>query len=167
MTSPEIRAENVDDLSTLPDYSSNKHADLVQWRRIQVLKLRAKGHSLDEIVDILKAGHKDVRISHGTVHNDLKAIRAEANKEFSQYIENLPFEHKLALAGVVEIIKKAWETADSTKDDKVRLSALALVKDAILTKQSILGDSDTLEKALSFVQKTDEQLQKKEAQKSQ
>lgn len=129
------------------------------------MKLRAKGYTLDEIVETLKAGHKDVKISHGTVFNDLKAIREFSNNEFQDYIENLPFEHKLALTGIMEVIRKAWEIVDSTKDDRTRIAALALVKDAYLSKQDLLGDSDTLEKALLFIQKAKGQLQ--EVQKSQ
>lgn len=151
-------------MSTLADYSTARQIDLINWRRIQVLKLRAKGYTIDEIVAELKAGHQDVRISHGTVSNDLKAIREQSKQEFQEYVENLPLEHKLALTGIMEIIRKAWEIADSAKDDRVRLSALSLVKDAILTKQSILGDSNTLENALSFVQKAKQQLQEREVQ---
>lgn len=157
MTDKEISAQETDYLSMETD--QDEKFDLVRWRREQVLKLRAKGHTIDEIVKILKADHPDVRISHGTVFSDLQAIKEEANRNLQRKIEEeLPLENRIALAGVQEIIKTAWELADSTKDEKVRLSALQLLREAYLTRQALLGDSAILYKAISWLEKVKRQL---------
>ena len=134
--------------------------DLIAWRRERVLTLRAKGHTIDTIVAELKAGNEEVKISHGTVVNDLKAIREEVNKNLTQFVqEELPMENKVAIAGIKEIIKEAWSKADSARDHKERLAALSLAKEAYLTQQALLGDSRILEQAVNWIKKAKKQLE--------
>lgn len=134
--------------------------DLINWRRDRVLTLRAKGHTIDAIVAELKAGNEDVKISHGTVVNDLKAIRKEVNENLTQFVQDeLPMENKVAIAGIKEIIKEAWVMADSARDHKERLAALSLAKEAYLTQQALLGDSRILEQAVNWIKKAKKQLE--------
>lgn len=133
--------------------------DILAWRREQVLKLRAKGYSIDAIVTELKSGHPDVKISHGTVINDIKAIKEQVNQNLSDFIQNeIPYENHLCLAGIEEVIAQAWKLADSAKDERTRISALSLVKDAYLTRQAVLGDSKVLEQAVLWLKRAKKQL---------
>jgi hypothetical protein len=159
LTTAENQTQPIDGTSTGAD-----RYDLVAWRRERVLTLRAKGYTIDAIAAELKAGNEDVKISHGTVINDLKAIREEVNKNLTQFVQDeLPMENKVAIAGIKEIIKEAWAMADSARDHKERLGALSLAKEAYLTQQALLGDSRILEQAISWIKKAKKQLE--EAQK--
>lgn len=163
MTESENDLQKVDDLNTEVDQEDKKY-DLIRWRREQVLKLRAKGYSVQKIVETLKAGHPEVSISHGTVVRDLKAIKEEVNRGLSQYIDGeLPFELKLTLAGIEEIIRQAWEVADHAQDQKAKLAALALAKEAYTTRQALLGDAQVLEKAVEWLKKSRQELAGKES----
>lgn len=158
VTDEELGVAKSDYPSKTPD-----RLNAVAWRREKVLTLRAKGLTIDQIVSQLRAGNADVRISHGTVVNDLKAIREQVNKNLSQYVEEeLPMENKIALTGIREIIKEAWGLADNAKDDKTRLAALSLAKEAYLTQQTLLGDVNVLEHAINWLKKAKAQLSEEE-----
>ena len=160
MTVEESAIGKTDSRSTEPD-----RYDLVRWRRERVLTLRAKGYTIDAIVAELRGGNAEVKISHGTVVNDLKAIREEVNKNLTQFVQDeLPMENKIAISGIKEIIKEAWIMADSAKDHKERLAALSLAKEAYLTQQALLGDSRILEQAVNWIKKAKKQLEESQKQ---
>jgi hypothetical protein len=118
-----------------------------------VLTLRAKGYTYDKIVQTLKAGHADIAISHGTIANDLAAIKEEVNGQLHDWVVNeLPLLHRTALQGINEVIRSAWELADSTKDEKTRLQALSLAKEAYITQKDFLSDTSVLNKTIRWIE---------------
>ena len=126
---------------------SDDRYDLIQWRRDQALKLRAKGYTIDKISEKLK-------VSHGTVSNDLAAIKDQVNKSLSNFIENeLPYENRLCLSGIQQVIHEAWHIAESTNDDKTRIQALSLAREAYMTQQALLGDSKVLDTAIQWLKR--------------
>ena len=128
MTATENQTQPIDGTSTDTD-----RFDLIARRRERVLTLRAKGYTTDAIVTELKVGNEEVKISHVTVINDLKAIREEVNKSLTAFVQDeLPMENKVAIAGIKEIIKEAWTIADSARDNKEPLATLSLAKEAYL-----------------------------------
>lgn len=145
---------------------SNERYDLIKWRREQVLKMRAKGYTFDKIAETLKAGHPEVRISHGTVARDIEAIKQEVNDNLRDYIQKeIPYEVHLCQAGILEILREAWKIAESTNDEKVKISALSLAKDAYLTQNALLGDSKVLEQTIQWLKKAKKQLKIEETDK--
>jgi hypothetical protein len=157
LTAEETQIQNNEDLSTDTDSFS-----LVQWRREQVLRLRAKGFTYDKIVDTLKAGNPEVAISHGTIANDLKSIKDEVNANLARWVtEELPTLNRIALVGISEIIKSAWELADSTRDERTKISALQLVKEGYVTQREFLSDSRILNKTLRWLEWAKGQLEAK------
>jgi len=131
------------------------------WRREKVWELRAKGYTLHEIVDEMKAGHSDVKISHGTVINDLKVKAQEIAESFKSYIEEeLLHQHRLAVSGLDAIIKEAWKIYNSEDDSKTKLAALNVVSNAIMNKQAVLGDPEQIQKAIKVVSQLKSRLKK-------
>lgn len=157
MTAIETQSRPIDGTST-----EGEKFDVIAWRREKVLTLRAKGYTYDKIVQTLKAGHPDVRISHGTIANDLQAIKDQVNAELNDWVtKELPMAHRLALQGIVEVIRSAWELADSTKDEKTRLQALGLVREAYVTQKDFFSDSSILNKTIRWIEWAKKELEAK------
>ena len=60
--------------------------------------------------------------------------------------------HRMSLQGITEVIRTAWELADSTRDEKTRLQALALVRDAYVAQKDFLSDSTVLNKTIRWIE---------------
>ena len=94
----------------------------------------------------------NVRISHGTVVNDLKVKQAEIQANFKHYIEKeLPIQHNLAVTGLDRFIKEAWRIYAKAADDRTRLAALQTISTATMQKQAVFGDPAQINKALQAV----------------
>ncbi|HXV46619.1 MAG TPA: hypothetical protein VD736_08100 [Nitrososphaera sp.] len=68
-------------------------------------------------MDIMKV-KPEIRISHGTVVNDLKYTQKEIEKNFNSYIENLPMQHNLAVTGLDRVIKEGWRMYAKTETQR-------------------------------------------------
>jgi hypothetical protein len=142
-----------ENLAQESDKSQSKSDRLIKWRREQVWEYRSMGLSINEIVEILK-NKPEIKISHGTVHNDLKVKQAEIQENFKGYIENeLPMQHSLAVTGLDRVIKEAWRIYTKADDQKAALAALNVISDATMKKQAVLGDPAQIEKAIKLVSK--------------
>jgi DNA-binding transcriptional regulator LsrR (DeoR family) len=118
------------------NFQSKVSRDLINWRRSKVLDYLSKGFTQDEIADILK-------VSQPTIQRDIKFIRTHSKKHLRTFIsERLPEEVDKAFTSFDSIIKRAWQTADSTEDDKVRLQALNLVKETFAAKMDLCSNVD-------------------------
>jgi hypothetical protein len=58
--------------------------------------------------------------------------------------ERLPEEVDKAFTSYDSIIKTAWQTANNTEDDKVRLQALNLVKETFAAKMDLCSNADII-----------------------
>lgn len=126
---------------------------LIKWRKEKVWELRSCGLTIDEIVESLKP-KQGIKISHATVHRDLKAKEKEIKAHFTDYIEKeLPVQHSLAVTGLDRVIKESWRIYARTSDDRTRLAAMSIISDATMKKQAVLGDPAQIEKAIRLVGK--------------
>ena len=71
MTIPEIPAREM-------DYSRSEMDSLIKWRQEKVWELKSCGLTIDEIVESLKP-KQGIKISHATVHRDLKTKEKKSN----------------------------------------------------------------------------------------
>ena len=109
------------------------------------------GLTKQEIVEALKP-KEGIKISYGTVHNDLESKNYEIQANFNNYIEHeIPMQHRLAVTGLDKVLKEAWRLYLKAEDQKTALAALNVISDAILKKQSVLGDPTQIQKALMAV----------------
>ncbi|AFU58301.1 hypothetical protein Ngar_c13630 [Candidatus Nitrososphaera gargensis Ga9.2] len=126
--------------------------DLIEWRRSQVLSMLATGLSQTEIADMLK-------VAVSTVNKDIKKIRLEAKAKQQDYIDNeLPFQHKLAVASLDKVLEEAWQIFRTEKAVKARLAALEIIADSTMKKQAVLGDPAQIEKAIKLVNRLRKQI---------
>lgn len=153
LTVPESLAQKTDDSRREPDQKI-----LIKWRQEKVLTLRAKAFTVDEIVSKMRGGNPDVRISHGTVISDLKAIRHEINGRLYRYTNDLVFELHLTLQGLQETIKEAWKLADKEPEKKVK--ALHLIQDCYLKKYELMSNNKTFVEYASIFKNGQERLKR-------
>lgn len=105
----------------------------------------ASGHTMTQIADKFK-----VEVS--TISRDIEHLRKQARERQQVYIdEELPFQHRLAVASLDRVIEEAWRIFGSENGPKARLVALTVVSDAIMKKQSVLGDPSQIQRAIGAV----------------
>lgn len=121
------------------------------------------GYSIDKIVQTLKANKPEIKISHGTVHNDLKAKYEEIKEAFKSYLEEeLPRQHRLAVTGLDKVLYEAWHIFESEQDTKAKLQALNVISETIMRKQQVLGDPEQIQRAIKTVTQLREALRKED-----
>ena len=102
----------------------------IEWRRNKVAELGSQSRSQTEIANIL-------HVSVGTINNDISYLREQAKYNIRKYIdEKLPYEYERCVIGLNEIIKEAWDTAN-TEDRREKIQALSLAKDAYAMKMEL------------------------------
>lgn len=152
MTEPENDVHEVDDSNEKTDY-------LIRWRREKVWELRALHYTIDEIVDIIRAGKPEVRVSHGTVCRDLEAKHREIEASFKRYIEKeLPRQHHLAVATLEKIAKEAYKVYLKSIDERAKISALNLIHAVTMSLQQVYGDPAEIDRALAIAAQLERRL---------
>ena len=127
------------------DHNLRYTSDAIQWRRNKVLELSAQGNDLHDIARILHIGY-------GTAQHDIEAIKYSCQDQIKNYIEKrIPIETEQCLTGINLILKRAWETVNTTQDDKVRLVAFGLIKETYGMKTEVLTNINVVEDAMTFV----------------
>jgi hypothetical protein len=116
----------------------------IDWRRSKVAELDSQSRSQTEIANIL-------HVSVGTINNDISYLKEQAKYNIRRYIdEKLPYEYERCVIGLNEIIKEAWDTAN-TEDRKTKIQALSLAKDAYAMKMELLTNATVFDDAIRFV----------------
>jgi hypothetical protein len=116
----------------------------IEWRRNKVAELDSQSRSQTEIANIL-------HVSVGTINNDISYLREQAKYNIRKYIdEKLPYEYERCVIGLNEIIKEAWDTAN-TEDRKTKIQALSLAKDAYAMKLELLTNATVVDDAIRFI----------------
>ena len=135
----------------------NQHNNKIEWRRNKVYEILVKGYNQYEIVETM-------RISQPTIYRDVQHLRQRAKEELRFHIEEkLPDEYQRCLRGINEVLKIAWDIANSKMEDrkideKTRLQALSLVNDCYKFRMDLLTNSTVLAHAISFVERSKERL---------
>ena len=95
----------------------------IRWRRGKVLELSSQGFSQEEIA-------MKLQISHGTVFNDLRSLRQQAQDNLQKHIhEVVPMEYQKCMTGMKSNLKETFEIANSVTDPRIKLQARAIVSD--------------------------------------
>src|ERR671930_69174 len=124
----------------------------VQWRRDKVQELCSKGYSQRDISQVLRVGL-------ATVNRDISYLRDQAKANIKKYIdEKLPEEYEKCLVGLNAITKEAWNTAQSTKDNKEKIQALCLVKECHSMELDLFTNATVVDDAIRFVSQSKEKI---------
>jgi len=115
--------------------------DLLHWRRSQVVKLLATGHTIEQTADKLQVSPK-------TVQRDYAYIRHHAHEVLRNYLEDtVPNEILKALARFTAASDAAWAMAARAREegnDELEADALRLAKDTIKEITDIVTDNKPL-----------------------
>jgi hypothetical protein len=132
--------------------------EAIGWRRSKVLELSAKGHNQNDISKILQ-------IPRSTISRDVEYLREESRQALQEYItRKLPDEVRKTFISMDLILKTAWQTVETTEDEKTRLNALALINQVMASRVQLLGDVNVVDRVINLVTDIKQKQQKTEQQ---
>ncbi|HEY6757060.1 MAG TPA: helix-turn-helix domain-containing protein [Nitrososphaera sp.] len=121
--------------------SKQRHQELIDWRRGQVMQLVSKGKNLTQIAEILN-------VDVSTICRDYQYIRENAEVILEKYFaETVILEVTKCLARLTSISDEAWkmvEQADNQGDKKAKATAISSAHKAALDLVKILTDNHWL-----------------------
>ncbi len=125
---------------------------MIEWRREKVLLFTSQGFSQREIADKIK-------VSVGTVNNDLSYVREQAKENIKQYVdEKIPEEYEKCLIGLNSILKESWSMSETAVDKREKIEALKLAKDCYSMKLDLLTNSSVVNDSIRFIEKARQNL---------
>ncbi|MEP0825396.1 MAG: hypothetical protein HRF40_07915 [Nitrososphaera sp.] len=118
----------------------------IEWRRSKVLEYSSQGFNQKEIAAKLQ-------VDESTVSRDFAFLREQAGYNIRHYVEDkLPLEFEKCLAALTAVRRNAWVIAEQAANDKLKLQALALVKDCASTTMDMLTNCSVVDDAVRFVE---------------
>ncbi len=98
--------------------------DEINWRRHLVMQYLASGYNQAEIAQKLQK-------ATATISRDVSYLQQQAKQNYKSHIEEkIPFEVEQTLALFKKIKKQAIEIAENAPNERIKIAALALAKDA-------------------------------------
>ncbi|MFL6425011.1 MAG: hypothetical protein ACJ71R_15655 [Nitrososphaeraceae archaeon] len=132
----------------------------IEWRRSKVQELASQGYNQSEISRMLQ-------ISQSTINRDMIYLRQQAKENIKRYIdERLPEEYEKCLIGLTTITKEAWDTAQTTEDNREKIQALSLAKECYSMKLDLLTNATVVDDAIRFVSDRSKDKEKMESSDS-
>jgi predicted transcriptional regulator len=118
--------------------------------------MRAKGMSQTEIA-------RELQVSEASISLDMQYLRSQAKEYIKEYVtEHLPEQYQICLTALDAIIKRAFDILENSADNREKLQAMELFKDAHLVKLELLSNATTIDGALDYIRnKQQEQQQQK------
>ena len=93
----------------------------------------------------------------------MQYLRKQAKESIKEYVtEHLPEQYQICLTALDIILKHAFEILQNAYDNRDKLHAMELFKDAHLVKLELLSNATTIDNALHYIRnKQQEQQQQK------
>jgi hypothetical protein len=133
-----------------------RREDQIQWRRNRVLQYLSMGLNQSEVADKLQ-------VDKSTISKDVKYLHELARKNIKEHVEQrLPFEFEKTLSTFEYVKKRAFEIAEQTDDERIKIQALALAKDAAAQAMDLQVNGEVLDEALDFVDRSRAELERLE-----
>jgi hypothetical protein len=124
----------------------------IEQRRMAVLELVSKGYSQTEVADKLN-------YSKSCISNDVRILKESAKRNFKRIVEHeLPFQHRIAEAGLQYVKRQASAIADKTNDERIKIGALQLFKEVDSDLYALHNTAEVLNEAIEYVQARKEEL---------
>jgi LPS O-antigen subunit length determinant protein (WzzB/FepE family) len=116
----------------------------IQWRRSQVLSKLVMGWSQADIA-------RELQIHPSTISLDVQFLKEQSKKELETHLqERLPFEYSRAINGINNVLKRASEILDESKDNKTKMEALKLQMELYKSIMSLATDGGIVERAMKM-----------------
>ena len=137
---------------------STKTGQQIEWRRSQVISMRARGMSQIEIAH-------ELQVSKQLISLDMQYLRSQAKESIKEYVtEALPEQYQVCLTALDTILKHAYEILQDSEDNREKLQAMELFKDTHLVKLELLSNATTIDHALEFIRSKQQQKHQKKAE---
>ena len=133
----------------------NTKAEQLEWRRSKVVELMARGLSYAEIA-------QQLQVSRTSIGTDVQYLREQAKGTIKEYVtEHLPEQYQVCLSALDTILKHTSAIVETSDDNRERLQAMELFKDAHLVKLELLSNATTIDSALNYIRSKQQQTQYK------
>ncbi|MFL6469621.1 MAG: hypothetical protein ACJ71H_02095, partial [Nitrososphaeraceae archaeon] len=120
----------------------------------------SQGYNQSEISRMLQ-------ISQSAINRDMIYLRQQAKENIKICIdERLPEEYEKCLIGLTTITKEAWDTAQTTEDNREKIQALSLAKECYSMKLDLLTNATVVDDAIRFVSDKSKDKEKMESSDS-
>ena len=133
----------------------------LQWRRSKVIEMRSRGLNQVEIAH-------ELQVSKASISSDMQYLRKQAKESIKEYVtEHLPEQYQICLTALDTtaldtILKHAFEILQNAYDNREKLYAMELFKDAHLVKLELLSNATTTDKALNYIRNKQQAERQKE-----
>ena len=132
--------------------------NLTNWNGVdqRLVELRSRGLSYGEIA-------RELQVSKASITSDAQYLREQAKGTIKEYVtEHLSEQYQVCLTALDTILKHAFEIMETLPDNREKLQAMELFKDAHVIKLELLSNATTIDRALNCIRnKQQEQEQKK------
>jgi transcriptional regulator len=132
--------------------STKEQQQLMEWRRDKVIILSSRGFTQSEIA-------RELQVDRSLISRDMTYIRQQAQEHLKTHIqERMPEEYHKVEVSITQVLKKAWDIVDNTTDERIRLQALALIRECDNTKMEMISHATIITDALKFIESKTEKL---------
>jgi transcriptional regulator len=84
----------------------------IEWRRSNVVEMRARGLSQTEIAH-------ELQVSEASISSDIQYLRNQAKESIKEYMtEHLPEQYQVCLTALDSIIKRAFDILETSPDKR-------------------------------------------------
>jgi hypothetical protein len=84
------------------------------------------------------------KASYLLISASLQYLRSKAKESIKEYVtEHLPEQYQVCLTAVDSIIKRAFDILETSPDNREKLQAMELFKDAHIVKLELLSNATT------------------------
>jgi hypothetical protein len=124
-----------------------KHTkNMIEWRRNTVLSKLSKGYTQADIA-------KELHLHPSTISLDVQFLKEQARENLHTHIkEKLPFEHSRAMTGINDLLKKANDILDNTKDPKLQLQTINVLANLYAGILTMATDGGIIQQAMEKVE---------------
>ena len=121
--------------------STREQQQLMEWRRDKVIILSSRGFTQSEI-----------HVDRSLISRDMTFIRQQAQEHFKTHIQQrMPEGYHKGEVSITQVLKKAWEIVDKTADERIRLQALALIRECNTNRLEMITHGTVVSDALKYV----------------
>ena len=125
--------------------STKEQQQLMEWRRDKVIMLSSRGLTQSEIA-------RELHVDRSLISRDMTYIRQQAQEHLKTHIqERMPEEYHKVEVSITQVLKKAWEIVDKTADERIRLQALALIRECDTNRLEMISNRVVVSDALKYV----------------
>ncbi|MDQ3903277.1 MAG: hypothetical protein M3247_06535 [Thermoproteota archaeon] len=132
-------------------------ASQIEWRRNQVISMRARGINQSAIA-------RELQVSDASISLDIQFLKEQSQQVIKQYTtHDLPLQYQIALNAPDLIIERSYKIVEKAEEDNMtreELSAMELFKDTHLVKLELLSNATTIDSALNFIRSKQQSQQK-------